>query len=406
MGLKDFFEFDMIPRIKGVYSKKALKHTDFAYADPLYDAILISHIHSDHFGDVQWVDEKIPVYMGSGAKELNDTYNEVYPYNFRRLDNGNVKSFATGDKIKIKDIEITPIHVDHSTPAAYGFIIKTPEGTLAYSGDFRMHGYMPEMTNDFIKAAAKAKPDILMTEGTRVKMDKKEEDPFKKKLTEQQVLEMMYKAIKTADGITLADFSVRNIDRLRSLYAATKKAGKTLLISTRAAHIISNVRHLFKDFLPIPLESKDIKIFKKNAGYDKAAAPDHWERPYLENAVDYKWVAKNSGDIVFFITESDMMQLIDIKPKGGTFIYSMSDHYLEGEDFKKKKVCFDNWMKHFNLKFEQIHCSGHAFDEDVQRLIKEINPGKVLPMHTHAPEAFKGYHGNVILMERGKSVKI
>ena len=216
MGLKDFFEFDMMPRIDGVYSKKALKHTDLAYSEPAFDGILVSHIHCDHFGDIQWVDKKIPVYMGKGAKELNDIYNQAYSYLFRRYDNGNVKPFETGECIKIKDIEVTPIHVDHSTPAAYGFIIKTPEGTIAYTGDFRMHGYMPEMTKDFIKAAAKAKVDVLMTEGTRVKMDKKEEDPFKKKLTETQVMEMMYESIKTADGITLADFSVKNIDRLRT----------------------------------------------------------------------------------------------------------------------------------------------------------------------------------------------
>ena len=60
------------------------------------------------------------------------------------------KTFRTNDKIRIDSLEIEPIHVDHSVPGAYGFVIHTSEGPIVYTGDFRMHGLHSERTKDFI----------------------------------------------------------------------------------------------------------------------------------------------------------------------------------------------------------------------------------------------------------------
>jgi mRNA degradation ribonuclease J1/J2 len=44
--------------------------------------------------------------------------------------------------------------------------------------------------------------------------------------------------------------------------------------------------------------------------------------------------------------------------------------------------------------------------EGVQHMIDGCAPKTVIPVHTQNPEEFKKMHGNVILMERGKAVKI
>jgi ribonuclease J len=130
LGLKDYFEFNMVPQIEGLYSKNALRYTQMRYRQPEFNAILISHIHRDHFGDAADIDPEIPVYIGHGAKKLNDAFNTIYP-NFKSEANGNVMEFSSGKSFRIMDIEVTPVHVDHSIPGAYGFIIKTREGTVA-----------------------------------------------------------------------------------------------------------------------------------------------------------------------------------------------------------------------------------------------------------------------------------
>ena len=79
-----------------------------------------------------------------------------------------VQTFRTGDKFTIGSMEIEPIHVDHSVPGAYGFIIYTSSGPVVYTADLRLHGTNPKMTEDFINKAVESKPIAKHAEATRI----------------------------------------------------------------------------------------------------------------------------------------------------------------------------------------------------------------------------------------------
>ncbi len=404
LGLKDYFEFDLLPKLKGLYSKKILTFTDLKYKKPEYDAILISHIHSDHFGDVSFIDNNIPIYIGYGANKLNKLFNEIY-YNYKiDISENKIIEVRTGEQYKINNIKVIPIHTDHSIPGAYGYILITDEGNIAYTGDYRFHGFKPDMTYDFIKESKKHKIKVLITEGTRIKNE--EDKIFKEQITEADVENRFYETIKNSDGITFVQFSFRNIDRVRSLYNAVKKAGKVLVASPGFLYTIDNAIELIKD-LPNIKNNPNIKTFKKNADIPEGKTRiREYAKEYLKKSVDYKWVKKNLKDVVMFLSVSELSQMIDIKPQKGTFIFSMSEHYLEGDGNEEYKECLENWIKHFGLEFIQIHCSGHSDEKGIKELIEAIEPEIVIPVHTESAVRFKEFWEKVIVPERGKSIMV
>jgi len=127
-GLEIYFEFNLIPKLTNLYSKKMLNKTDIKYQKPDIDAVIISHSHSDHIGHIPFLDEDIPIYLGHGTHKLTQIYHKLYPSFFNIGEHTDIHHFSSGKPFTIKHLEITPIHVEHSTPGAYGVIIKGSRG--------------------------------------------------------------------------------------------------------------------------------------------------------------------------------------------------------------------------------------------------------------------------------------
>lgn len=77
-------------------------------------------------------------------------------------------SFRTGEKLKIDSLEIELIHVDHSVRGAYAFVVNTSQVAVLYTGDFRIHGAIPQMTQDFVEKAKEAESAEVVTEATNM----------------------------------------------------------------------------------------------------------------------------------------------------------------------------------------------------------------------------------------------
>jgi len=189
----------------------------------------------DHVAYTTFLKKSIPVYCGETTKILLEALSKIRVRNLEfNVKDIQFKPFRTGDKIQIGSIEVEPVHVDHSVPGAYGFIIHTSSGSLAYTGDFRLHGTKPEMTQDFIEKAKEAKPVAMIPEGTNMAGAEISSEPeVEKKLT---------KLIKCKSGIVLVDFARADIDRLRSVYQAAKRNGRNLVIPLKQAYILEALK--------------------------------------------------------------------------------------------------------------------------------------------------------------------
>jgi ribonuclease J len=395
-GLGDYFEFGLMPRVEGIYSREMLASTDLAYVEPQVDAVFLSHAHFDHVGHVQFLDPSIPLYVGVGTKLLMESMEETS--NFCKYGDHSCRKFRTGDSVKVDSVEVKPVHVDHSVPAAYGFIVYTSEGAVVYTGDLRMHGPRADLTDDFLHEAVNSEPLALIPEGTR--MAEKEK---RKNYSEEQVASIGHEIVASSRGkiVFMTRYS-RDLDRFRSFYKIAESNGRKIVVSPKTAYLLSKLLDDEHLDLPDPVKDENILVYFKRKKSGQFDDKDYftWERPFLSKMVTHEYVHKNQGRLVMDMDFNQFAELVDIKPsKGSTFIHSMSEPFSE-EDLEDQVM--HNWINHFDMQFHQLHASGHMNKEQLVSLVEQVNAERVFPVHTENQYLFKNYCPNVEILEYAK----
>jgi ribonuclease J len=386
---RGLLDFGLIPDLKGVYR--------YDESEPSVDAVFLTHAHGDHSGYISLINRKIPVYCGETTYLLMKTLDAIGRKTFEKDLRGiEWKTFRTGDHPKVGDIEIVPIHVDHSVPGAYGFIIHTSEGTIVYTGDLRTHGTKPELTDDFVKKAAEEKPDTVICEGTNIMQARVS--------SESNVETELETVVDSTPNIILTSFGHNDIDRLRTFYNVAQKKDRYIVISLKQAYLL---RELQKDRrLDVPDVTGNRFII-----LDEENTRNKWDREEIQKYNNTKTVAeiaKIQNKLIYVLSQFDLNDLVDIKPEaGGVYIYSSSEPFTEeGEiDFERLK----NWLASFGLPLYQIHSSGHIMPHELREVLKELRPKKLIPVHTEYPETFKKYFEKtieVVLPTKNQQMKI
>jgi len=400
-GAGDLFEFDLLPQIPGLYSEEALQNTSVDYSEPEFDGVVLSHYHSDHTGRIGYIDPKIPVYCGETTALIHDAYTASTGSPLRGHP---IRKFRTGDKFTIGPMEFRPIHVDHSIPGAYGFVIHTSGGTMAYTGDFRFHGPVGSMTRDFVASARREKPNLLLTEGTRVGP---EDDSTN--MSETAVKKEALKMVKGTRSLVFSTFRGNDVDRVNTFFDACKEGGRRLVVSMKIAVLLEKLSA--DRGLRVPRVGRDVDVYlrrKKTGRFDDSDYYS-WERPFVAKGLNAEDVRKRQGEVFLHLEAWNFPELIDIKPdRGGTYIHSATEAF--NEEGEKEETLIRNWVEHVGFRYTQLHASGHAPWSEVRGLVREISAKKVVPIHTEHPELFGEFNreGSWVLQLplRGKAVTL
>src|SRR6266568_2216272 len=333
----------ILPDIHGLYRDEE---------NPPIDAVILSHAHIDHSMCISLLNRKIPVYCGETTLSILKTLSEMRPRGFENdLEGIEFKTFRTGDNVSFGKIQLEPIHVDHSIPGSYAFLVHTSRGTIAYSGDFRSHGPKSNMTKDFSDAAERSEPELFLCEGTNlVRGDLR---------TEQEVLEKSEHVVKKTKGAVLASFSSADIDRLRTFHEIAEKNDRLLVVSMKQAYLLSSVT---------VKTSKDIREMQPK--------------------------------IILASSPYDMNEVLDIQPgPGGAYINSSSEPFNEEMEMDHER--FTNWLNHFGLPMYQIHSSGHMMPTELRETIAQVKPKRLIPIHTEQPELYRLFVKDLTMVELG-----
>ena len=81
------------------------------------NAAFLFHGHLDHSAYISFINREIPVYCWETTKITLQALSEMRTANLEfNVKDTSFKSFRTGDAIALDDLEIEPLHVDHSVP--------------------------------------------------------------------------------------------------------------------------------------------------------------------------------------------------------------------------------------------------------------------------------------------------
>ena len=380
---KSLQELGLLPNIKGVY--------EFDKNPPDINAILISHGHMDHSAYLSFIKREIPVHCGETTEIILQALGETRKTDLEfNVDGIDFKSFRTGKIVNIGRLQVEPIHVDHSVPGAYGFIIHTSAGAIVYTGDFRFHGRKPEMTNDFVEKAKETEPVAVITEATNmISATISSESEVERKLNQ---------IVENTEGIVLAEFAPTDIDRLNSFYRVAKKNSRHLAVSPKQAYLMEALRRDKRLNIPRP-EDENMLIFRKSKktaeGKERLRS---WEKQLLERyqgkVVNSEQVSKQQCKIILTLSFYDLEQLVEIQPKPGScYISSSSEPFNEEMEIDYEKLV--NWLRHYGLPQYHIHVSGHIMPHQLKAILEEINTKTIFPVHTENAELFAKFMKNL-----------
>lgn len=339
-----------------------------------FDAILLSHPHQDHYGLLSFVHPDIPIYMSEGCRRLIEA-SHYFSQTDCKLENITaVKPWETFEK---GAFAITPYLVDHSGFDALAFLIEGKNRKILYSGDFRGHGRKGVVFENMVRRPPKA-VDYLILEGS---MMGRPPGPYG---SERDVENELVRLFKNDDLLFFAAFSSQNIDRIVSLYRACVRSNRVLVIDPYTAYILDRLKDV-SPHIPQFNWGRNIRIFFVPNAYTKKMAEDKSLFRFRSAKITYEELQEMKSRIVLKDTYTTRSIFSRKKAMSGVaLIYSLWEGYLhEARPF---------WDKH-GVPIIEVHCSGHAYVEDLQRFVAAIRPRRVIPIHTFHPEAYETYFG-------------
>ena len=340
--------------------------------DPSLLGIVVSHGHPDHYGLATSITADVPIYLGEATQRL---LREALFFSPAGAYLRSAAHLHHQVPIELGPFTVTPLIADHSAFDAYSLIVDAGGRRLLYSGDVRAHGR--KRSFEELVERPPANVDVLLLEGTRVG-----DDGARSALSEQELEQKFVDLIDETPGLLLAAYSPQNIDRLVTLYRAARRSRRLLVMDLYAATM---ARATMRDTIPqadwdgirvyVP-QSQRVKV-KQSGQFDRIAAV-RANRIYGEDlaASPREFVLTFRGSMAAELERAGCL-------RDAAVAWSMWRGYLDQPSSARLR----DWLARNDLPLHHLHSSGHASVADLKRLAEAVG-GRVVPIHTNAPERF------------------
>lgn len=321
--------------------------------------LFITHGHEDHIGGIPFLLQavKIPViYTPKIAKDLIE----------KKLVERNIKydnyQIITPDfNVKTKYFDVSFVNTTHSIPDSFALIIKTPNGTIFETGDFKFD-LTPVGPMADIHKMAKAGYDgvtLLLSDSTNALSS-----GYSK--SESAVDGTLNDMISRHHGRVIIATFASNIYRIKHIVESCKKYNRKIIVFGRSMEnsielALNNGLITDKSMF---IEANDAKSLKRNEICILCTGSQGEPLAALSRIANgqHKQISLLGDDLVIFSSSP-------IPGNAESINRIINKLYLKG-------------VRVFtNSDFSDVHTSGHAKEEELKWMLRIIKPKYFMPMH-------------------------
>ena len=360
------------------YDKYIPKLSGLDGSDDSLLGVFISHPHLDHFGLLSEISQTIPIGIGKTARAIIAAASPFLPANNPIAQQG--WDYEPYTAIHVGPFTITPFLVDHSAYDAYALLVESNGKSLFYSGDFRAHGRKSALFQKNKRLLTNNVDTILLEGSSLGRLDEHTQFP-----TEQEIEQKLVDIFSDTSGLALVHTSSQNIDRIVSIYRASKKTGRTLVIDLYTAAVLAATgnnhipqSHWSDIALFVPqLQRIHIKRHKMFS-----LMKTHSTNRLFKEAMEAR---PHNFTILFRPLHMNDINTMSTDLTTAIYIYSLWEGYWEQGSYDRVK----DWLKEKNIHKINLHTSGHASIVDLKKFVKDVQPQCVVPIHSFNPDSYK-----------------
>lgn len=351
--------------------------------------VVLSHGHGDHAGLLERVHADVPHYCG----EVTAAIAREAAF-FGVGANLNPSGYLChGESLGLGPFTITPHLVDHSAFDAYALVIEAGGQQLLYSGDVRTTGRKPGMLAR-MAGELRAKIDTLILEGTAIRS---RPAPKATVATETDAENGLIEVMRSCHGAVLVAYSPQNVDRLVSIFRASKRSGRRLVMDLYAARVAAATGRS-----SIPRPSWDDAAFYL-PGAQRARVIRAGAFKMLDELKPYRLYPEDLAAQRSKLTIGFRASMVPELASAGALedaqaVWSLWPGYIQREPGAQLPI----ELERLGVPLQTIHASGHASVSDLQDFATQVEARRVVPIHTDAPERFPELFDNVDIRQDGE----
>ena len=322
--------------------------------------IFLTHGHEDHIGALPYVLKEINVPLYGTKLTIGIVKTKLEEHNI--LSEEKLNNVEPGDVVSFNKLKVEFIRNTHSIADSCSLAIFTPVGIILHTGDFKID-YTPidgqKMDLQRISNLGKEGVALLMADSTNVERQGHS-------LSEKSIGFTLDRVISKAKGRVIVATFASNIHRMQQIVDASFKSNRKVIFNGRSMENISKVA-MELGYLHIP-NSEVMSIDDlKNYENDKIT---------LITTGSQGEPMASLARIAF-----SNHRKINIEPND-TFIISASP--IPGNDKLISKVINQLFRKGADVIYEDledVHVSGHAYQEELKLIHTLVHPKYFMPVH-------------------------